>query len=306
MNGLASNPYVTALGGTDFYDVALGESKEYFADKNRKGLVTALSYVPEMAWNNSCASPVLQQYELAQGKTTATNPLAFCNSADGQNYLDIGGGSGGASSVYPKPDWQSLDVYGVPNDGVRDLPDVSLFSAIALWGHGLLFCFSDPRNGGVPCDYNNPSDVVFQFAGGTSFAAPSFAGIMALATELLGVQQGVSGAQRIGNVAPRLYQLAAGEFSSGASLALCNATRGNKIGTACIFNNITANSNSVPCLKGTPDCFTNAESTQGLGVLSANPKGNGTEAYLAHPGWSFANGVGSVNATNLLSAYFFY
>jgi subtilase family serine protease len=302
-NGLASNPYVTAVGGTDFYDTALGEGPAYFSARNRKGLVSALSYVPEIAWNDTCASPVLREFRAAEGKTTATNSVGYCNSTDGLNFLGIGAGSGAPSNVYAKPDWQTLDVYGVPNDGVRDQPDVSLFAANGIWGHFYVFCGSDPATGGSPCDYSNGDDVLGNAAGGTSFASPAFAGIMVLETQLKGEIQGAPGPVRIGNVAPRLYQLAAAQYATGAGLSLCNSTLGNKISSACIFNNVTANTNDVPCLEGTPNCYTTKLSTEGLGVLSENPGPNEVDAFPATPGYSLATGLGTVNAANLLSSY---
>jgi len=85
---------------------------------------------------------------------------------------------------YPKPSWQK--VFGNPcgpncgsstNDGVRDIPDVSLFAADpnGFWGHFYIFCFSDPTLG-VPCT-GAPSGWVG--AGGTSFASPIMAGVAA-------------------------------------------------------------------------------------------------------------------------------
>jgi subtilase family serine protease len=302
-NGLSSTPYVTAVGGTDFYDTAMHEGPTYFSAKNRKGHESALSYVPELVWNQTCASSVLRQYEFARGKTTATTSVGFCNDPYGLKFLGIGAGSGAPSNVYAKPDWQSLDVYGVPNDGVRDQPDVSLFAAAGLWGHFYVFCGSDPATGGSPCKLDNGNDVLGNAAGGTSFASPAFAGIMVLETQLRGELQNAPGPVRIGNVAPRLYQLAAAQFSTGAGLAMCNSTLGNKIGTACVFNNVTADTNDVPCAAHTPDCYTNKLSTQGLGVLSETKGRDEVDAFPAHPGYNLATGLGSVNATNLLSAY---
>jgi subtilase family serine protease len=302
-NGLASGPYVTAVGGTDFYDTALGEGSTYFSAKNRPGLVTALSYVPEIAWNDTCASPILRQVRAAKGLTTATTSVGYCNDSDGRNFLGIGAGSGAPSNVYAKPDWQTLNVPGVPNDGVRDLPDVSLFAANGLWGHFYVFCGSDPATGGSPCRVHNGADILGNAAGGTSFASPAFAGIMVLETQLRGELQNARGPVRIGNVAPRLYQIAAAQFSTGTSLALCNSTLGNKISSACVFNNVTANTNDVPCEKGTPNCYTNKLSTVGLGVLSENPGRDEVDAFPATPGYSLATGLGTVNATNLLSTY---
>jgi subtilase family serine protease len=298
VNGLASNPYVTAVGGTDFSDEVTGVSSTYFAAHNRKGLESALSYVPEIAWNDNCTSPVLLGYLNAAGMTTAGSPLAFCNSDVGANFLDIVGGGGGASAVYAKPDWQAVAIEGMPNDGVRDVPDVSMFASGGFWGHFTLFC--DTIGGGAPCDYTNPDDVIFTAVGGTSVATPSFAGIMLLETQYFGQLQGSTTPVRIGNVAPRLYQLAAAQFSTPAGLGACNAALGNKSGAACVFHNVTQNSNDGPCVKGSPNCFTDGASTMGIGLLSA---GSGAEAYESGPGYSLATGLGSVNALNLIAAY---
>jgi subtilase family serine protease len=300
VNGLASNPYVTAVGGTDFSDEVSGQSSTYFAKRNRSGLETALSYVPEIVWNDSCASPVLLKFEKTAGKTIAASPLAFCNSVFGGNFLNIVGGGGGSSAVYPKPYWQSLVTQGMPRDGARDLPDVSLFASSGFWGHFTLFC--DTIGGGPACIYSNPVNVLYGAVGGTSVATPSFAGILLLETQYAGEQQGSATPVRIGNVAPRLYELAAAQFSSSLGISKCNASLGNKSGAVCVFHNVTQNSNDGPCAAGSPNCYTDPASTLGIGILSVRPS-TGTEAYSARPGYSLATGLGSVDALNLVAAY---
>ena len=57
---------------------------------------------------------------------------------------------GGTCAGYAKPSWQSGFI-GNPSDGVRDIPDVSLFAANGVWGHYYVVCFSDPSNGGTSC-----------------------------------------------------------------------------------------------------------------------------------------------------------
>ena len=84
----------------------------------------------------------------------------FCNGSLGEQYFlntAAGGGGpsgcamgapatagivGGTCSGYPKPAWQSFA--GNPADGVRDIPDVSLFSGNGVYGHYYVFCWSDP------------------------------------------------------------------------------------------------------------------------------------------------------------------
>ena len=95
---------------------------------------------------------------------------------------------------------------------------------------------------------------------GTSAAAPSFAGILALVNqyqELNGVQT-QSGQ---GNINPNLYSLAQN--------------------TTGVFHDITAGDNIVPCVSAQPSCST------------------GTLGYSAGPGYDLVTGLGSVDGYNL-------
>ncbi len=57
----------------------------------------------------------------------------------------------GTCAGYAKPSWQS-GIIGNPNDGVRDVPDVSLFAANGIWGTTTCVCYSDPAYGGLSCN----------------------------------------------------------------------------------------------------------------------------------------------------------
>ena len=70
----------------------------------------------------------------------------------------------------------------------------------------------------------------------------------------------------------------------------------------CVFNEITRGDNAVPCTKGAPNCYTDKDSTAGIGVLSTSTKKE-QEAYEESLGWNFVTGLGSVNVTNLLINY---
>jgi hypothetical protein len=110
---------------------------------------------------------------------------------------------------------------GVPSDGVRDLPDVSLFASNQFWGHDYVFCFSDSGNGGVGCS-GSPS--TWNGLGGTSFTAPIWAGIQALInSRAAGARQGLPNW--------RLYALAAIEYGASGSSA-CNSSNGNSVGAS--------------------------------------------------------------------------
>jgi len=289
VDGTASTPYDVAVGGTDFLDFVDGTTSEYWKQTNGAGEESALSYVPEMTYNDSCASSILYTYE---GYLSGN---AFCNSSTGESDLVIAGGSGGPSEVYQQPSWQK-GVFGTVNNGWRDLPDVSLFAGDGFYTHAYVYCMSDTNEGGAPCDYSNSADAYLNSAGGTSFSSPAFAGIQALVDQKTGSRQG--------NPNYVLYFLAAGEYGSDAhpnlgNLAACNTANGNTIGAACVFYDVTSGDNDMPC-RGKDDCYT--VSGDIFGVLSKSSESLEV-AYPSAAGWDFATGLGSVNITNLVNSW---
>jgi subtilase family serine protease len=288
-NALASTPYDVATGGTDFLDTAEFSLSTYWSTTNDAVGRSAKSYIPEMPWNDSCASSVLVAY------VGAKDAASFCNSPTGAGFLNIVGGSGAPSFVYSKPWWQK-GVIGIPNDGKRDLPDVSLFASNGFWNHAIMFCMSDTLQGGYPCDFTKPVNNFFNSAGGTSFTAPQFASIQALINQKAGAPQG--------NPDPILYDLARLEYGSasdpnGSQLKACNSNLGNGVASTCIFNDVTTGSNTVPCY-GTNDCY--GSTLNDYGILSRSDT-QLLPAYPAKTGWDFATGLGSINVTNLVNAW---
>jgi hypothetical protein len=187
VNVLASSPFTVAVGGTVFNEAGNG-SKYWNATNNPSTLASAKSYIPENVWNESCPT------------------------------CGLWAGGGGASVFFPKPNWQ-FGVSGIPNDGARDLPDVSLTAA----GHDpYLLCFEGSCQQGFLVGIS-----------GTSASAPSFAGIMALVVQQFGRQ---------GQADYVLYRLAAGQTPSQ-----CNGS--NTVtapASTCIFNDTTTGNNAVP------------------------------------------------------------
>jgi hypothetical protein len=59
VNALASSPYVVAVGGTDFSDTYSGTNSTYWNASNTASFGSAKSYVPEIPWNDSCASVLI-------------------------------------------------------------------------------------------------------------------------------------------------------------------------------------------------------------------------------------------------------
>ena len=146
VNLLASTPYTVAVGGTVFNEN--GHNSTYWSSTNANPtLESAISYIPEDAWNESCRA----------GQSGCSVP-------------GIWAGGGGASAVFTKPSWQS-GVAGIPSDNARDLPDVSLTAA----SHDpYLICL---RGSCIP---NAQGLITFVGVSGTSASTPAFAGIMAL------------------------------------------------------------------------------------------------------------------------------
>ena len=292
VNGVASTPYDVAVGGTDFFDI-LNQSA-YWSSTNASGtLESAKSYVPEIVWNDSCASPeAVAVFGTSSGTGAAE---ALCNSSEAQasqlGLLTVTGSGGGASGLYSKPSWQS-GVYGIPTDGHRDVPDVSLFAGDGVWLHYYAVCQADS---GGPCNPSSPGGLVTAGGGGTSFGAPAFAGIMALYNQKAGGPLGLAN--------PMLYQKAALEYggpssSNTTTLQACNASLPPATGNTCVFYDVTAGNNDVPCLKGSPGCYvSNAADTYGL--LSTSNTSLVT-AYPAGTGYDLAAGLGTINAANLL------
>ena len=289
VNGLSSNPYNTTVGGTDFLDTYQSKIGVYWRPGNVARFSSAKSYIPETPWDNSCAGALITRYS---GYATA---IDSCNDVNNPNGFQNGvGGTGGESMIYAKPDFQNNGVPGMPADGMRDQPDVSLFASNGFWGHFLVLCMSDTNEGGTTCDYTNANDVFANAAGGTSFAAPAFAGIAALLVEKNGP---------LGNATPRLYDLAKTQFTSTPTAAQCISGKGRAADPSCVFYNVTYGNIAEPCYATTGDCFsTQAAAPEGIGVLRGTDMPN-KDAYPAQQGYSLATGLGSVNVTNLINAY---
>ncbi|WP_158882843.1 protease pro-enzyme activation domain-containing protein [Rhodanobacter sp. L36] len=312
-NSFATSTNVTSVGGTDTADVLDGTTSKYFAPTHSVVGGSALSYVPEIPWNQSCGNGVAAK---SLGYSSAVD---FCN-ADVAGDIDPSrspgfqseAGSGGPSSVVRKPVWQR-QIFNAARDQSRDLPDVSLFAGSFA---GLTWAIDCTAK--YPCSPDFSGEI--SITGGTSLASPMFAGIQALIDQGL-VMRGLQANQ--GNAAPTLYALAANEYggSTGiapASLAACNSDNGATGTSACVFHNITRGSISSNCydaqpLFTTPNCYFYTSIPEnggvtvrvGLTTTDASPTtySNTNKAFIAQPGWSFASGLGSVDTRNLLIAW---
>jgi hypothetical protein len=254
-----SSAYVTGAGGSEFMGDGTAQNPQTgsgtYWNANGSGSVSddlitsAKSYIPEMAWNDTT-------FAIAQPGGS------------------LSAGGGGVSALWPKPSWQT-GVAGIPADGHRDVPDIALNSSpdhdpylyctqVQTTGSGTNYVSSCQAtsfrlNDGSQSDTNN-----LTAAGGTSFAAPSFAGLVAIMEQKLG-----SGG--LGNINPLLYQLAA-----------------NSTTYASAFHDITTGNNQVPCTAGSPNCPTGSNPVIG---------------YTAGTGYDQVTGLGSLDANNLATAF---
>ena len=245
VSGLASTPYNVAVGGTQFNEN--GHDGTYWLAHNRPDQSSATGYIPEVVWNESC------------------DPTVDPNQCFGSGLYFILGGGGGPSSCSsstitdfvitcisgtPKPSWQAG--IGVPDDGVRDIPDLSLAAA----GHdAYIICVE----GACQTDQSGGQTVLNSFfaVDGTSASAPSMAAIMALLEQANGQFQGQANYT--------FYQLAAAE-----NLAQCDSSNltDPKQSSSCVFYDTTAGNNGVPGVTGFT-AGTGYDMGTGLGSVNA-------------------------------------
>ncbi len=286
VNGLASTPFSVAVGGTDFND--LSTLATYWNPSNSSpDQNSAKSYIPELPWNGTCAS--------SGSLNGCSPPPQFTYFQEGFDLVAGGGGlssctspSGTFPSItcsggYSKPFWQSGT--GVPSDGARDLPDLSLFAGNGFNASFYVLCQMDANSseGGssTSCDLSTPY-TDFQAAGGTSASAQVFAGIMALVNQAQGRQ---------GNANYVLYPLAA----QAGNTCVSNTAAVSR--TFCIFYDITTGNNSVICQAGSPNCSNTNPNADQYGIMVSA----GSAAYRATSGYDLATGLGSVNVANLVN-----
>jgi hypothetical protein len=259
----ASTPFTTAVGGTIFNEN--GSDATYWSSTNDPNtLGSALKYIPEDVWNESCAS----------GSCPANGSPNIAAGGGGASTGDVS--QGGTFSGFPKPSYQApASIIGMPNDNARDIPDVALTAAAG--NDPYLLCFQ------ASCVPNAQNQISFAAVGGTSASTPSFAGIMALVDEKMSLLPPVNpnnNSSRQGLANYVLYPLAAAQQ---AAKTACNASStSTTINSACVFNDITVGNNAVPgeIKFGTPSAL-----------------------YQATTGYDQGTGLGSVNVANLVNAW---
>lgn len=306
VSGLASTPYNTAVGGTD---LNWSTASTYWNTSNDSHGATAKGYIPEIPWNDTCTNPIEVGFinqalgtsysassicnQLATGAITSqTNPQA---ALDLVNTIGAGGGKSNCTTNsttnattnpdptscnggYAKPSWQA-GVTGIPNDGKRDVPDVSFFAGNGFLQSAYLICVSDWGTCVTSTGNSSASEPAVGEIGGTSAASPAMAGIMALINQKAGSSQG--------NPNTGLYALAATQ-----NYANCKTESVTNSG-ACFFNDVDTGTVNMPCAAGSPNC-TVAATGNVIGILGG---------YDATAGFDLASGLGSMNVANVVNGW---
>lgn len=285
VNGLASTPYNVAVGGTDFYysdwnqgsSLLNGQLGTYWGTTGTDTPQASIKgYVPEQAWNDSQFGDNAVNYYNAVGNTTVGaggGGASSCSLVTSTN-VDSSGNFTSCAGGYAKPGWQTG--FG---GTTRDLPDVSLFSADGVNYSFYPVCAED----GDCQAASSGNPVQITGLGGTSAAAPAFAGIMALVNQKYG-RQG-----QADNVLYPLWTQYPAAFNDVA-----NGT--NTV--PCAYSSLSA-SNSPNCISvSNPITVTNSS---GGSVVEGELGSGTTAAYGAGAGYDMATGLGSVNVTNLIT-----
>ncbi len=265
VNGYASSPYTTAVGGTDFnYTSATTNYWGANSSSNSAAPFTsALQYIPEQAWNDSTRT----------GKTSVL----------------LGGGGGastvgldGASLPQPIPGYQSSNAKAaaISNQVARStqttparvLPDVSFFAGsganntIGYNNTAYLFCMQSTDCQGGPTPQ-------FTYSGGTEASSAVFAGAMALVVANLNSTN--PSAYGVGSANPALYSMLAPPAGQTPVVAP---------------NDIKVGNTELACTNGTPNC-TN-------GVMTGYAAGTGYDAATGLGSFDITNFVSNYTQPN--------
>ncbi len=254
VNGIGSTPFNISVGGTDF-DALYSNFPSSFSSyvdltNTLPNHRSALKYIPEEPWNDSTYPNV----SIASNTSTSS-------------YTNIVAGGGGVSSVYALPNWQSS----ASSSTGRGLPDVSLLAGNGYYGAVWGICTDlEVDNSGNPvadCAAGaTGSNFNLTGIGGTSAAAPAFAGMLALVKQKTGT--------RLGQADYVIYNLAKTAYSS-------------------VFHDVTTGDNSVFCTLNSPNCQ----------VINASIYEYYLSGYNAGVAYDLASGLGSVNAGKLVSSW---
>ena len=359
VSGLASTPWDTAVGGTDFNWCPLLTSVEatstatecqpgpYWSTTNTANASapesSALGYIPEVPWNDTCSSPLAlpymewywsgNPYETVKDAETGCNlyvdeaqALASAGDYDLLYLVDTIGGGGGASGC-------------VVNDG-SDVSSCTGASVTTAGGSVSLVNDGWPKPSWQQQSNNNipglPSDGVRDIPDVSFFASDGIlsnsaylicvsnvtacsydarsgaqptvlevGGTSVATPAMAGVMALINQKTGAGQGSPNteLYKLAAQQTYSN-----CSAENVKSSSTSCYFNDIDTGTNAMACDDG---IFNNGVASPDCIVFDSGDKGvvgilgpsQGTLGYSAGTGYDLATGLGSLNVANVVNAW---
>jgi Pro-kumamolisin, activation domain/Bacterial Ig-like domain (group 3) len=337
VNGIASTPFNTAVGGTDFNWCPLTSTTPctpapYWNSTNASTGASASGYIPEVPWNDTCANPLalafLQQQAAGLKAPTFTTQEGACNfvyNSGGTTgalplFVDTVGGGGGASNC-------------VVNDG-NDVSSCDTSTVTTGSTNGSITLVADgwpkpswqtgvsgiPLNDGV----RDIPDVSFFASDGFLSSSSYLICVSALAdctysdtAEPTALEVGgtsvsspaMAGAMALinqkagqsqGSPNAELYKLAAAQTYSS-----CSAEKVTSTGTSCYFNDIDTSTIAVPCDFGAQE---GSPAQAGIQSPGCTPGATGDligilPGFSAGPGYDQATGLGSLNVTNVVNAW---
>lgn len=321
VSGLASTPYNTAVGGTDFNWGSTAAPYWNSTNSETTG-ASALGYVPEVPWNDTCTNPLAVTYlkDLATeaGISGVSDAETACNFVYNDwesiaikygislsNFVDVVGGSGGASGCVANNGNSVSSCTGTSTGAANgSLPLVNDGWPKPVWQAGV---------SGIPSDgVRDLPDVSFFAANGflgsayvicvsangacvspsaltTNPVVQEVGGTSVSSPAMAGVMalinQKAGAAQ--GNPNAELYTLAARQDYSICSAQSVTAS------SSCYFNDINTGTNAVPCAVNSPNC-TVLYSGDAIGILAGHSAGTG---------YDLATGLGSLNVANVVNAW---
>lgn len=213
VNGYATSPFVTAVGGTDFYYGTGLPASHYWSNGNTGYKSIQSTPIPEQVWNDS----------YAPGGSGTANSVAGTSVELASGGGPSTAGLDGVSTPQPIPSYQVGKINGISSTS-RVIPDVSFFAgsgANDTEGYNntaYLFCLQ-------PSDCQTGGTVQFTYSGGTEASSAVFAGAVALVVNKLNS----STAYGLGNLNPSLYSL---------------------IGSKIISHDVTRGTNELACTSG--------------------------------------------------------
>ena len=338
VNGIASTPFNTAVGGTDFNWCPLTSTTPcatapYWSSTNAASTgASANGYIPEVPWNDTCANPLALAF--LQQQATSLNAPAFTTQQGACNFVYNSGGTTGALPLF-------VDTVGggggasncVVNDG-NDVSSCDTSTVTTGSTNGSITLVADgwPKPSwqtgvsGIPASdgVRDIPDVSFFASDGFLSSSSYLICVSALAgctysdtseptalevggtsvssPAMAGVMALINqkAGQSQGSPNAELYKLAATE-----TYASCSAEKVTSTGNSCLFNDIDTNTNAVPCDFGAEE---GSPAQAGIQSPGCTPTVTGDligilSGFSAGPGYDQATGLGSLNVSNVVNAW---